>query len=100
MLQSKHIHKGIGCVTCHGLSEAHTKSPEKRPKPDRVFPRSAVDEWCNTCHEAYCPLAQRQLRSRKPPEKTCAECHGAHTARVPPKGTATKPEPAPKANKK
>jgi len=80
MLQSKHIHKGIGCVKCHGPSEKHKLTAEKRAKPTRTFTHATAEEWCNSCHEAYCPHAQTNLRIPPEKRKTCPDCHGPHTA--------------------
>jgi len=81
---SLHEKAGIGCTTCHGLSNGHMKDGTNLVKPDRVFPRRDVDPFCSGCHLDSC--VQAHTKHHGPPitpGHTCADCHGAHAARIP-----------------
>ena len=77
---SKHRRKGIECTRCHGVSRAHIEDENNKVKPDRVFSRYEIDRWCDGCHFGSCKHAEVTTgRGRR----TCADCHGAHRARIP-----------------
>ena len=81
---SLHEKGGIGCTTCHGHSKAHVQDENNEVKPDRVFPRHEIDPFCTGCHLDSCAHAQtKHLGPPATPRKTCANCHGAHRARIP-----------------
>ena len=81
---SKHRQKGIGCTRCHGLSKRHVEDENNEVKPDRVFRRHEIDRWCGGCHFGSCKHGEAEgLPARGNPRRTCADCHGAHGARIP-----------------
>ena len=80
---------GIACVTCHGHSKGHVQDENNEVKPDRVFARHQIDPLCDGCHFESCHHAETNKRlPAGTKRRTCADCHGAHTARIPPKPKA------------
>jgi len=78
---SRHYTAAVGCITCHGPSRPHVEDENNEVKPDRTFPRHDIDELCAGCHLDTC--RHTQARQRHAPPQTCADCHGAHAARLP-----------------
>ncbi len=81
---SKHRQKGIDCTRCHGLSKGHIEDENNEVKPERVFRRHEIDRWCDGCHFRSCKHAEGvAVLSPASKRRTCADCHGAHSARIP-----------------
>lgn len=87
--RAKHRGKGVGCITCHGRSAKHAADKTGKAKPGRVFAKADIDDYCAGCHLDICP--ESQSKRRHTPPKTCALCHGAHTARIPPEPATRRP---------
>jgi len=86
-----HAEEGQLCVGCHGPSKAHATGDKERPKPDVVFSRERIDEFCGQCHDpSHHPerKAKRFLerwQGRPGPngrmisaQSICTDCHGNH----------------------
>lgn len=70
-----HRKAGIGCVRCHGESEAHLEDEEATNAPDRMYAKERIDASCLGCH------ALAQLRSScviDANKRVCTDCHDTH----------------------
>lgn len=85
-LVEDHARAGVGCVRCHGESEAHKLDEDNITPPDRMFSADDIKPFCTQCHltheaDAQDVIAQWQERCphKKDPSKvTCTDCHGEH----------------------
>jgi hypothetical protein len=69
-----HEAEGVGCETCHGMSDKHSQDEDSLVPPDVIFAPAKVASYCGQCHE------KRDLLE---PEKTCTGCHDMkHTLKV------------------
>ena len=73
-----HFEEKIGCITCHGPSEAHLADENNEVKPDEVFARADVDRLCERCHECLRPKAEKPELTAEGQRKVCIDCHGPH----------------------
>ena len=73
-----HEPKGVGCETCHGISDTHSEDEDSLIPPDVIFPRQNVGAFCLQCHEKSELLetddAHQKFFDGKS-EKTCTNCH-------------------------
>lgn len=85
-LSRHHAKVGVGCVRCHGESEAHRSDENNTTPPERMFPRSEIDRACRHCHTTHNAPAKlviatylTRCRDITNPEKiVCTDCHGQH----------------------
>jgi hypothetical protein len=95
-LAAGHLAAGVTCATCHGISYEHMNDETSHTKPDIVFGRAEVAEFCSRCHESHKSpdkvdafLAQWKGRTRPNgrlilQQAMCTDCHGEHAIlRVP-----------------
>ena len=76
---ARHFKQSMRCVVCHGQSRRHTARPTV--PPDLRYAGKRIDYLCSRCHQDDCRHAQASARPRHgQPARTCADCHGAHTA--------------------
>lgn len=78
-----HARHGVGCVTCHGDSEAHTNDENNVTPPDKMYPREAINAACLGCHSKKDLLEQPAEHKPILPEpatakSVCTDCHGEH----------------------
>lgn len=45
-----HIRGGVGCETCHGVSDKHSGDEDGLIPPEVMFPKSSIVEFCTQCH--------------------------------------------------
>jgi|YNPBryunderm2012_1023409.scaffolds.fasta_scaffold02904_1 hypothetical protein len=79
-----HAKAGIGCVKCHGASDAHIAdeswaSGGNGTPPDIMYPPQKVVPSCLSCHELRktdpdCRCEFPRLEK----QKSCTDCHGNH----------------------
>ncbi len=83
-----HVREGVGCETCHGISDKHSEDEDSLIPPDVIFARSSVGLFCLECHDKG-ELIESEEDHRKffddkePPQnpdeaakkKTCTSCH-------------------------
>ena len=82
-LSKTHRKKGIGCVRCHGASQAHADDETGATKPDATFRTSTIRVFCLTCHSPaeHRKESQHRAEDAKPnpaDRRTCTGCHGEH----------------------
>ncbi len=83
-----HTAEGVGCETCHGMSDKHSEDEDSLVPPDVIFSRAKVDAFCTKCHDKD-ELIESEDDHRKffardtepqdpqvdPKDKTCTNCH-------------------------
>jgi hypothetical protein len=81
-LAKTHKAEGIGCETCHGMSDKHSEDEDSITPPDIMYPEDRIVPLCFECHKKddlieEAPLPHEKLFSGEAPEpKPCTECHG------------------------
>ncbi len=96
-LAENHRAHGIGCVKCHGPSDAHVEDEAAETAPETMYTRSRINPACQGCHaEPVLPpqcrsavsaaagalrLAQdagTELAEGAGATGVCTDCHGEH----------------------
>jgi predicted CXXCH cytochrome family protein len=71
---------GVGCETCHGMSDQHSADEDNLTPPDRMFAKGDVIPFCISCHATQTLVDQEDhepiLEGRADPDGTCTDCHG------------------------
>ncbi len=71
---------GVGCETCHGMSDQHSEDEDNLIPPDILFPKARIDSFCSKCHgreelldvEDHETIFAKENRTTK----ACTDCHG------------------------
>ena len=50
-LVSIHLPEGVGCETCHGISDKHSEDEDSLIPPDVIFAKSKITLFCIQCHD-------------------------------------------------
>jgi sugar phosphate isomerase/epimerase len=79
-LAKTHQAAGVGCETCHGMSDKHSEDEDNVTPPDIMYSETGIVPFCLECH------AKEDLIEKKPHTKlfsgeaknvkTCTSCHG------------------------
>jgi hypothetical protein len=85
-LTATHRRVGVGCETCHGISDKHSEDEDSVIPPDIMFPKHHIAPFCMTCHDApelvkeesHRPLfaAETSPNKKVAAVKRCTDCHG------------------------
>ena len=71
---------GVGCETCHGISDAHSEDEDNITPPDILFPTAQIIAFCMECHKKEDLLEEEsheELFAKDADAKvTCMKCHG------------------------
>jgi hypothetical protein len=76
------VHKlaGVGCETCHGVSDKHSEDEDGLTPPEIMFPKADVLAFCMECHAKQDLLGtdeHKEIFGEEPnAESTCTSCHG------------------------
>lgn len=87
-----HLPVGVGCETCHGLSDDHSADEDSMTPPEIMWGKARINPRCMSCHsreelledktaaEPHREMFQRWEEPAKsePGEKYCIQCHGKH----------------------
>ncbi|MCS7253542.1 MAG: ThuA domain-containing protein [Armatimonadota bacterium] len=80
-----HAKANVGCMSCHGKSEAHRGDEFNKTPPDVMFAKDAINSFCATCHKRHDAPAQSVILrwfeksyGTKPETLVCTDCHGEH----------------------
>jgi hypothetical protein len=46
-----HLPEGVGCETCHGISDKHSEDEDSLVPPDVIFAKSKIALFCIQCHD-------------------------------------------------
>jgi uncharacterized protein with PIN domain len=83
--------EGIGCTYCHGQSLAHGDDESNIIKPDVLFGRAEIRDYCKKCHQVhrkgskYDAFVKEWHGERRPSgrivadDSACTDCHGKHS---------------------
>jgi len=85
-LTQNHEIAGVGCETCHGVSEQHSADEDGITPPERMFSKNEIHSFCTTCHtkaeiehvDEHKPLFQKGSGDTH----VCTDCHGDHEMAV------------------
>ena len=85
-LATRHLKANIGCAACHGESFAHRGDENNTTPPDKMYPRSEIDDSCRQCHSHHDASAREGIKTylkkcrqiSNPEELVCTDCHGNH----------------------
>lgn len=81
-----HQPAGIGCESCHGMSEKHSADEDSLTAPDIMYAPRHVVENCKICHTreelAAAPDHKPLLPNGTIDKQPCTECHGEHELEV------------------
>lgn len=79
-LAENHRSRGIGCVKCHGPSEAHVEDEAAEAAPETMYSRSRINPACQACHAepALRPECKSAVSSAAGAAGVCTDCHGEH----------------------
>ena len=75
-----HEAEGVGCETCHGMSDKHSQDEDSLVPPDVIFAPAKVASFCGQCHEKRDLLDgdeahEKFFAGQVEPAKTCTGCH-------------------------
>jgi hypothetical protein len=75
-----HEAEGVGCETCHGMSDKHSQDEDNLVPPDVIFAPAKVASFCGQCHEKRDLLDgdeahEKFFAGQVEPAKTCTGCH-------------------------
>ena len=85
------IHRtaGVGCETCHGMSDKHSEDEDNITPPEIMFSKQSIMPFCMACHDKKTllkvddhkkilapPTKSNASPSKIEPNKSCTECHG------------------------
>ncbi len=82
-ITTNHQKYGIGCESCHGMSDNHSSDENGLTAPDRMFAKDKIRAYCTSCH------SEKNLRKvdmhrqfvftdKTGDRKVCTDCHGKH----------------------
>ncbi len=86
-LAARHQANAVGCVDCHGSSEAHRNDENNITPPDVMFSPATLDTACRKCHKMHNIPARKVVARflKRNPNPTalgrdvvCTDCHGEH----------------------
>ncbi len=79
-LAKTHKPVGVGCETCHGISDKHSEDEDNITPPDVMIARTEVVAFCLECHEKKELLKddnhEEIFSADAAPEDACTDCHG------------------------
>jgi hypothetical protein len=79
-LATTHAKAGVGCIKCHGKSNAHTDDEANLIPPEIMFPKAKINSACLKCHapakltDSHKPV----LAGTDTKNPYCTDCHGEH----------------------
>ena len=80
-LVKKHQPAGVGCETCHGMSDKHSEDEDNVVPPHIMFAKTDVVAFCTGCHDKNELLKEEDheelFSEQADPKDTCTDCHGA-----------------------
>ncbi|MBI5091602.1 MAG: TIM barrel protein [Candidatus Hydrogenedentes bacterium] len=76
----KHKAAGVGCETCHGVSDKHSEDEDNVTPPDVMYPKEGIAPLCAVCHpnDDLKKGGKHDALFTNPAAETkaCMECHG------------------------
>lgn len=83
-IATSHARQNIGCVHCHGASDAHIAdeswgSGGNGTAPEIMYPRDKINPACMPCHtQEKLAATQHDPALATSSTKVCTDCHGNH----------------------
>ena len=78
-LMKKHRPEGIGCETCHGMSDKHSADEDSLTAPEMMYAKADINPFCVTCHVGEKILKTKEHRKLFPDgivaSPCCTDCH-------------------------
>jgi hypothetical protein len=76
----QHRTGGVGCMKCHGFSDAHSGDEDGVTPPQVMFPAERINRSCVQCHNGSGTLDYAALDTtlKASPKPNCTSCHGEH----------------------
>jgi len=85
LIAVSHAEQGLGCETCHGVSDDHAGDEGHQTAPDIIYAREVVKPFCMGCHDAKSlgewDEHEEILAAASSSKETCTDCHGEHRLR-------------------
>ena len=74
-----HAQGNVGCVECHGESDAHCGDENNVIPPDIMYPKETINLSCLKCHERITNDEEHKpILAGTGKEEFCTDCHGEH----------------------
>jgi len=89
-----HLKAGLTCMACHGDSDDHRSDEFNIIRPDVLWGRAEIKDFCQQCHEEHkhadkVAAFREEWASRRRPsgrwikeDSVCMDCHGEHAIMV------------------
>ena len=92
-IANTHLKEGLTCAGCHGASDHHMHDEMLMTKPDKLYGRAEVGDFCGHCHgadlhkgkENKIAAFRKKWASKDRPngraiakDSICTDCHGKH----------------------
>jgi hypothetical protein len=83
-IAANHARRDIGCIRCHGPSDAHIAdeswaSGGNGTAPDIMYPRDKINPACMTCHPRdKLSILKHEVVIAGSDPRVCTDCHGEH----------------------
>lgn len=88
-LAVEHARANVGCMKCHGVSNAHRNDENNTTPPDTMYPTAKIESMCGECHDTHDAPAKKVLarwKERCPAkdiaQAICTDCHGEHRLKL------------------
>ncbi len=87
---ARHRERNVGCVKCHGPSEAHRRDERNAIAPDVMYRPEQIAPACAECHwthnasprDVVAHWLERRPEKTEPQSLVCTDCHGKHRLKV------------------
>lgn len=78
-----HTKNSIDCIACHGISMEHTFTEDNSKKPEKIYQKSDISDFCGNCHNDELEDFQKSIHYIGVNQKnknypTCSTCHEKH----------------------
>ena len=75
----EHQAEGVGCETCHGISDKHSEDEDNITPPDIMYPKAVIVQFCIACHSKDDLLKEEShntlFSNAAQDVETCTDCH-------------------------
>jgi hypothetical protein len=78
-LTSLHTPLGVGCETCHGMSDNHSADEDGLTPPEIMWPKPWINISCMECHpydDLEREVAHEEFLAKPLADQVCTDCHG------------------------
>jgi hypothetical protein len=78
---TNHAAKGVGCVKCHGESDAHCSDEDNLTAPEIMYPKARLNRACLECHvpeQIFAIKKHEEDAQAYYGNPLCTDCHKTH----------------------